>query len=319
MLTNPLRDVPNVRLAVVTPTRNRPREVAKILASLHNQARQPDLVVIVDGSDPELRPEVRRIVKQDWPGAHYLEHWPPSAAAQRNHGLEAVLAKDVDLIAFIDDDVTLPADALEVASREILQAVPEFIGFGLNPSDPDSNRSYGRMKNSQIARRLGLYSDRVSAVTVSGWHTRLLQVKSPTEVDWLPSGASIWKARAIRNVRFDEYFEEYSYLEDLEFSLCAREQGRLLLLSSAYFLHEPAAGGRKSRFWFGRIEIRNRLYIVRKHGLSEPRFWLGAVVRATLTLGSVLVGHFEEFGRLLGNCAEVLRSCAISKKMRGSR
>jgi GT2 family glycosyltransferase len=300
-----------MRLVVITPTRNRPKEVAVLLASLCEQTRRPDLLVVVDSSDPDLRPEVRSAVLEGWPGACYVEHWPPSAAAQRNRGLDAVV-NDCDLVALIDDDITLPSNTLENACREIAESAPEFIGFGFNPSDADAVRGYGRLKSSRLARRLGLYSDRIGAVTASGWHTRLTRVAASTEVEWLLSGAVIWKAEAIRAIRFDEFFEQYSYLEDLEFSLQARAQGRFLALSSASFLHEPSLVGRKSRFWFGRIEIRNRLYIVRKHGLSEARFWAGAAIRAAATFGHALLGHSREFGRLQGNCVEVLKTVVMN-------
>lgn len=292
------------RLAVVVPTRNRPHEVATLLASLSVQSRRPESLVVVDSSDPDLRDQVRSAVKRGLSAALHIDHWPPSAAAQRNRGLDAV-SGDCDLVALLDDDVTLPPDALETACREIADAAPDFIGFGLNPTDKDATRGYGRLKGSRLVHWLGLYCDRVGAVMPSGWHTRLLSVAQPAEVQWLTTCAAIWKASAIRNIRFDEFFEQYSYLEDLEFSLQARKNGRLLALASASFLHRPAVGGRKSRFWFGRIEIRNRLYIVRKHRLSEPRFWLGAVLRSVLTLGEGAAVRREELARLAGNVAEM--------------
>ena len=296
------------RLAVVVPTRNRPEELSTLLASLGEQTLRPDLVVVVDGSDDDLRPQVHTIVQNGWSDARYISHWPPSAAAQRNRGLDVVL-DHCDLVALIDDDLTLDRRAFEDACSEIAGAPSDFIGFGFNPADEDARRGYGRLKGSGLAKRLGMYSDRIGAVTPSGWHTRLVRVDAPTEVEWLLSGAVIWKAAAIRQTRFDEFFVQYSYLEDLEFSLQARRLGRFLALSSASFLHKPAPGGRKSRFWFGRIEIRNRRYIVRKHGLSITRFWMGAVVRSVMTLASAIGGRPSEFGRLAGNAVEF---CSLS-------
>ena len=126
--------------------------------------------------------------------------------------------------------------------------------------------------------------------------------------------AAVWRASAIRNLRFDEFFVEYSYLEDLEFSLQARKQGRFLLLPDAAFLHVPAPGGRKSRFWFGRIEVRNRHYIVRKHGLSLWRFWLGMTIRSVMTLGRGLARDPSELGRFAGNLREIAYACLCKIK-----
>ena len=295
---------PSFRLAVVIPTRNRPRELASLLASLACQVRQPDIVVVVDGSDNDLRAENTKELYAIWPLARYLEHWPPSAAAQRNRGLDLVLS-DCDFVALLDDDITLSADALEAAIDEIVHSDDKFIGFGLNPSDADARQGYGLLRCSRIVKWLGLYSDRIAAVTLSGWHTRQVRVETSTEVEWLTTCAVIWRGSAVRRIRFDEFFEQYSYLEDLEFSLQARKCGRFLALASASVLHKPAAGGRKSAFWFGCIEIRNRLYIVRKHGLSQPRFWLGVGLRAALTLGEALSGKRAAWQRLGGNMVEV--------------
>tara|TARA_R110002020_G_scaffold24229_5_gene79935 strand:- start:893 stop:1834 length:942 start_codon:yes stop_codon:yes gene_type:complete len=300
-------------LAVVVPTRNRPHELATLLANLAEQTRWPDCVTVVDGSDEEFCPEIRRLVATCGLACRYLRHWPPSAAAQRNAGLDAVLPA-CDLVALIDDDLTLNPEAFEIACRASVDLGDEFVGLGFNPTEEGAKVGYGALKATRLAKSLGLYSNRVGAITPSGWHTRLLFVNRVTEVDWLLSGAVVWRASAIGDLRFDEFFEEYSYLEDLEFSLQARRRGRFAILPEATYLHVPAEGGRKSRFWFGRIEIRNRYYIVKKHGLSRWRFWLGAGIRAAMTLGGALVGRGEDAGRLRGNLAEI--SSMIGKRTR---
>jgi len=315
------------RLAIVVPTRNRPAELTTLLANLEAQSGAPDAVIVVDSSDEPLRGEVEAIVGRARLPCTYLRHLPPSAAAQRNAGLNAALAS-AELIAFLDDDLTLDARALESASTEIARSGAEFIGFGFNPVDADSRRDHGMLKKLRLTEALGLYSGRTGAVSPSGWHTRLMHVEEPTEVEWLLSGAVIWRANAIGDLRFDEYFEQYSYLEDLEFSLQARRRGRFLVLSSATYLHTPAPGGRKSRFWFGRIEVRNRYYIVRKHRLSRWRFWLGTAIRCAITLGTGLTSDRRELGRFWGNVSEMgrilrpridLRNFRVQGVQRGAR
>jgi GT2 family glycosyltransferase len=292
------------RLAVVVPTRNRPGEVAILLASLREQTRQPNVVVVVDSSDADLQPAVVRAVAEGWLAAHYIEHSPPSAAAQRNHGLD-IVGKDCDLVALLDDDVTLSPDTLANALAEIAAAPDTVIGFGLNPLEEEARIGYGAWKRSAFARALGLYSPRVGAITRSGWHTRLLRVDHTQEVEWLTSCAVMWRISALDGLRFDEFFVQYSYLEDLEFSLQARPRGHFWVLASANYLHSPSPAGRKSQFWFGRTEIRNRRYIVGKHGLSVPRFWLGAMLRGAMTFGEGLTGRRAAWERLAGNLAEL--------------
>lgn len=300
-----------MRLAVVVPTRNRPREVETLLANLAQQTRRPDSVTVVDSSDDCIRETIEALVAASPLPCTYLRHTPPSAAAQRNAGLDAVV-EHADLVALIDDDLTLGAEAFANTCRHAEELEPDIIGFGFNPTDEDSRRPYGKLKASKAAEALGLYSGRMGAVARSGWHTRQVQVDKITKVEWLLSGAVAWRAKAIQNLRFDEFFERYSYLEDLEFSLQARQRGRFVILPDATFLHKPAEGGRGSRFWFGRIEIRNRYHIVRKHGLSRWRFWLGAAIRAGMTLAEGLSSR-GEMSRLCGNIRELL-SIAFSRR-----
>lgn len=301
-----------VRLGVVVPTRNRPTRIRDLLENLSTQTRRPDTVVVVDGSDTELM--CRTIVEsfENRLPIHYVTLHPPSAAAQRNVGLERVICH-VDLVAFIDDDVILHGDALETACAGIAVAGSEFAGFGLNPVDEGAAREYGKLRDSRLAEKLGLYSPEVCAVSPSGWHTRPVTVDKDTEVQWLSTAAVIWRVDTVREVRFDEYFREYSYLEDLDFSLQARKRGRMKLLANVCYEHDPAPEGRKSRFWFGRIEVRNRQYIVRKHRLSQPRFVLGLAIRVGLTFVDVVRGRWSEAGRLAGNVYEIPRSIILQK------
>ncbi|TFF25108.1 glycosyltransferase family 2 protein [Jiella endophytica] len=303
-----------MRLCVVVPTRNRPRELAALLTNLSAQAHRPAKIVVVDGSDDCLAAEIADIVAAAGPSCRYLRHWPPSAAAQRNAGIDAVIG-EADLVALIDDDVTLDPEALDVVCRKAAVLDPAIIGFGLNPLDVDAQIGHGSWKTSWLTKRLGLYSDEAAAVSPSGWHTRILHVAEETEARWLTSCAVVWRAEAISDLRFDEYFEAYSYLEDLDFSLQACRRGRFVILPDATYLHVPAKGGRKSRFWFGRIEVRNRHYIVCKHGLSRWRFWLGTAIRAAMTGAETVSGKREEFDRLVGNVAEI---AAVVRRLGGA-
>ncbi len=301
------------RLAVVTPTRNRPVELARLLQNLRGQSCLPASVVVVDGSDPGIDCESVIREERGFLDVHYLRHCPPSAAAQRNAGIAAVRDR-VELIALVDDDVLLEPGCFERAIGQIRKLPTDYIGFGLNRTDAEAQGGSGGWKVSWLARRLGLYSDRTGAVAPSGWHTRFRTVSALTEVDWVPSEAVIWRATALRTLHFDEFFVRYSYLEDLDFSLEARRLGRLVVLPDARYEHHPAPHGRGSSFWFGKIELRNRSYIVRKHGLSRWRFGLGVCARMALTLSELVRDRQGALGRLAGNLVELPRLLGLRKR-----
>jgi glycosyltransferase involved in cell wall biosynthesis len=74
------------RIAFVVPTKDRPDDLRKMLASLAQQTRRPDQVIVVDGSDPEVRRVVDEAHSLD---VEYVREFPPSLARQRNAGARA--------------------------------------------------------------------------------------------------------------------------------------------------------------------------------------------------------------------------------------
>src|SRR5665213_2801863 len=97
-------------IGFVIATKDRPADLRRMLRSIATQTHRPDLVIIVDSSNTPVSfvaEEFRELLR-----VQYIHRLPPSAAAQRNAGIDAIPA-DVELIAFVDDDATLEPSALE--------------------------------------------------------------------------------------------------------------------------------------------------------------------------------------------------------------
>jgi glycosyltransferase involved in cell wall biosynthesis len=264
-------------LALVVATRNRPVELRRLLASLATQSRKPDRVVIVDSSDTPVSAVLKSV---NGLAVECLRHWPPSASGQRNAGLARV-SGDCDLIGFVDDDAVLEPDAIERMLEFWETAPADAAGAGFNPLNQDSRLG---PRTWWITEKLGLYSRRRGAVAPSGWQSVFGCVQRDLEVDWLPSGAVVWRAEIIRGRRFDEFFDGYSYLEDVDFSYGLRPTWKLFVVAGAGYCHYPSAGGRVSARRFGRVEVRNRLYLVKKHRLSLGRCRAAVGIRLGMTL-----------------------------------
>jgi hypothetical protein len=59
---------------------------------------------------------------------------------------------------------------------------------------------------------------------------------------------------------------------------------------------------------FGRWEVRNRLYFVRKHCLSIGRCYVGLAIRFAISVGSGLVHwNTDLLNRAIGNMEELMR------------
>ena len=291
-------------IAFVVATKDRPGDLRIMLRSLAGQSRRPDQVVIVDSSADPVQS-----VAEEFGGLNvkYIHVDRPSASGQRNTGIRAV-DEGMDLIAFMDDDAVLEPGSLE-AMLNFWRAAPADMGgaaFNWLNFQPTGG---GWLKRSALCRWLGLYSPMKGQVMPSGWQTLAGIVSETTVVQWLPSGASVWRKDIFQKFRFDEFFDGYSYLEDLDFSFSVGRHYKLAVVAGAGFRHYPSPSGRGSMVRFGKVEVRNRLYFVRKHGLSVPRCYLGLMIRMMMTLAGAFSSHWRQnLGRAWGNCIGLLQS-----------
>jgi len=285
------------KLSLIIATKDRLADLRRLFDSLRVQTIQPAEIVIVDAGS-----EAVDCVVAEFPELtiRYLRHWPPSAAAQRNAGIRAC-SPSATLVGFADDDTTFEPGAIEAMLNFWKKADPDVLGAAFNMLNclmPPGQF----LKHSRLSHALGLYSAKSGGVARSGWQSVTGRVETTRFVEWLQSGAVIWRRSALEGSAFDEFFETYSYLEDLDLSYSIGQRGRLAIVAEAGYRHFPASGGRISERRFGCLEVRNRLYFVRKHGLSIPRCLLAIAIRFLMTLSSALL-RFDGgmFARAAGN------------------
>jgi GT2 family glycosyltransferase len=290
------------RISLIVATKDRPDDMRRLLESLCRQAERPAEIVVVDAGSEPVEPVIAEFPELT---TRYLRYWPPSAASQRNAGIRAC-APTATLIGFADDDTTFEPEAFANMLSFWKDAAPDILGasFNIRNYPPRDN---GLLKHSALAERLGLYSPRPGSVSLSGWQTIIGQMAEMQFVDWLPSTAVVFRRAVFDRDVFDEFFEGYSYLEDLDLGYTISRIGRLVVVVDAGFFHFPSPGGRVSARQFGRYEVRNRLYFVRKHCLSVTRCYIGLAIRLGMSVGSGLA-HWNTglLLRALGNIEELV-------------
>ena len=275
------------KIAFVVATKDRPAELERLLLSVAGQERKPDEIIVVDGSAASAAAVLAR------PGLsvlslRYARCLPPSAARQRNRGI-ALVRSDIDLIGFLDDDAVLAPGAMARMMDFWDSAGPEIGGAQFNMTNHPPVFAAG-LKRLPFVAALGLYSGKPGAVLPSGFQVMVGPVTKTTFVRWLGSGASIWRRQVFADEAFDEWFEGYSYLEDLDFSFRVGRRFRLAVVGGADYEHLPAGEGRGGGFRFGRREALNRLYFVTKNPeLSRLRCLLTLSLRLAISL--VLAGR----------------------------
>jgi len=275
-------------IAFVVPTKDRPDDLRRLLRSLAGQSRRPAEVIVVDGGD---RP-IRGILDDPaFAGLNlrYERCRPPSASRQRNRGL-ALVSPRIPLVGFIDDDTVLAPGALERMAEFWAAAGPDVGGAHFNRSNHPP--VFGaRMKKWPVLSALGIYSGRPGDVLPSGFQVIVGSMTETIFVRWLGSEASIWRREVFAEFRFDEWFEGYSYLEDLDFSYLVGARFRLAVVGGADYEHRPGSAGRGNGFQFGRREALNRIHFVRKHSELSPALCYAALA---LRLGISLVFAVRE-------------------------
>lgn len=269
----------SLKIAVVVPTIGRPAELRRMLESLAHQSRVPDQVVIID-EDGEGKSLAREFPQLD---VSVVTFPRGSVSAKRNQGIQTV-RPDIDLIAFMDDDIVLEPQALELMLDFWRESSPELGGVSFNlVNHPPLFAS--RLKSLKIVARLALYDSRGGVVLRSGMHTLIGFVPETELVQWLPSTAVVYRRKVLAEYSFDEWYQGYSYLEDLDLSYSISQKYRLAVVAGARFCHHPSCIGRPGPYLFGKKEVLNRLHFVKKHPELSPAWCcLALSIRATMSI-----------------------------------
>ncbi len=290
------------RASVIVPTIGRRDDLRKMLRSLAGQSRLPDEVIVVGDYVGDLLSEFCTLRPR-------FIHQPGSSASRNRNAGAAASGSTSDLLAFLDDDMVLEPEAWAAMMRFWESGPPDLGGAGFNWVNHPP-RSIPRLKRTALAKRLGLYSDQRGAVVRSGFHTTYGYVDADTPGSWLPSGAVVYRKRVFMEYGFDNWFEGYSYLEDLDLSYRVSKRYKLAMVSDARINHYPSGTGRPGNVLFGKKEVLNRLWFVRKHQeLSVGLCYVAIAIRMALSLLSAIqTRDIHPLGRIAGNLAGLARS-----------
>jgi glycosyltransferase involved in cell wall biosynthesis len=294
------------RLAFVIPTKDRPESLRQTLAGLVEQTRRPDLIAVVSSGSMERQYE--EVVRAFTEIKLEYRHAPSaSASGARNIGL-GLVKEPADLIAFLDDDVALDPDAIEVMLNFWRNAPDDVGGAGFNFRNvlaPETERKWALGPVKAFYRILvGEAANKPGKVLPSGFPTPIYPAKQTMQVDWLETVAVVFRREVAENYKFDEFYAGYSYLEFLDYTYSIGKRHKLYVVSGAWGSHYSAPI--RNSYLLGKKQVLNRIYFVRKHPeLSLPRC-LGALVLHTgfnVAVGVMLrdKGYFQRaWGNLAG-------------------
>ena len=204
--------------SLIIPTKDRSTKIIDLLKSLQTYKIKFFEILVVDSSNKK---NSNILINQSKKLQFKYFHTYPSTSHQRNFGLNKKNSF-TKFVMFLDDDVVFYKTTFKEMNKIIEKYTlnDEVGGFGFNQMQKDINKNFfERIKKSKFINFFGLYSDKPGKVLKSGWHTKILNVKKNIYVDWLYTTACIYKSEIIHNLKFDQNLGQYSYLEDLDFSL----------------------------------------------------------------------------------------------------
>ena len=256
----------------IVPTKDRPELLARLFESLVGQEQWLRQLIIVDGSDEPVRAVCEQFDKLP---ITYQHVQPPGLARQRNAGLE-LIAADIDLVGFWDDDLVIGPGALQAMSEFWEQASPEVGGaeYNIMLSEEDMP-ARGGVRGA--LDRVFLLDDprRPGAILASGEAVNAFPAQDSHEVEWLCGGANLYRREVFRENDFDEWFDAYGVGDDIEFSYRVSQRGQLWIVAPAQVQHLPVEFRPGSEFALARVRATNHLYFVQNNSDRFSRL-LGA-------------------------------------------
>lgn len=282
-------------MLIVIPTRNRVKELTNTLNFLDSNQFFFKKIVIVDSSKLEIKQKIKEKIKEYNSNIKIIDS-EPSTCIQRNAGFNFI--EDNEYIMFLDDDNIFYPDAF-YKMQYFLNNNKNFSGVAFNQIYNEKISILEKFKKNYISNKLGIYSSNIGGFSNSGWQSRFINFTNNAIVQWLPTRAVIYRSEKVKKIRFDEKLGIYGYLEDLDFSLELKKKGNLMVCSDARYSHDQSIT--RPGFEFGKKELRNRYYIVKKHNLKKNLFFLTSLFRMVLTLKEGIFGDINSFKRLAGN------------------
>jgi GT2 family glycosyltransferase len=278
------------RSAAIICTRNRAEALSRTVDSIENVAQEtPLLLIVVDASDQEILKQNKNRLSESSSLSHLHLHYPdrPSLARQRNYGIQR-LPSDVEIVFFLDDDVSLKPGYL----REIVTLFDrnsEVVGVGGYDVNQNVTSSFSAQ---QLLRYLFLLDHpQPGRVLPSGEASPPHRTRSdrPISVHWLAGFTMAYRRSVLERESFDNRLDGYSHYEDRDLAVRICRHGRLMVHPGAQLAHRRSSQNRYDAVRFNYSMLTHLYWFVEKNLESpfrKPAFWWATLGRVLATVFS---------------------------------
>jgi GT2 family glycosyltransferase len=240
-----------LKLSIIIPTRNRPRDLEALLHSILHQSCPPFEVNIVDNSDNDLTKNLVKQYETEFTKIgsklKYIKG-PKDLPASRNLG---VTFAEGDLILFLDDDTLLEKNVIQTLilffenNPKALGVQPQILNVG---GDSNSKHTFSLFENSIYKVLMLTYSaENKLCVRRSGmsiFPSTLTRVITAQRL----SGICCVRREIFTKFKFDENLKLWAFMEDLDFSyrVYKKNPDSLFAIPYAKVFHKHSPEGRIS-------------------------------------------------------------------------
>lgn len=203
-----------MKISIVIPTKNRPEDLLKAVASIVAQARLPDELILVDQSDSDAsRRAVQDMVKAAGDAIRLIHIYDPRVRGLVDAKRVGASNSSGDVVCFLEDDVVLEPGYIGQMERAF-DNHPAMMGCcGVMTNLPELPSNYVRLFH--LFHRGIFHDDRVG---VHGHLAGSDDTMIPSR--YLSGGTSAFRSCVFEKVPFD-LANGFFMLEDIDFSMRA--------------------------------------------------------------------------------------------------
>lgn len=298
--------------AVIICTRNRPSDLRSTLQSIASQrATSRRRVFVVDASNPAVRCEnqdaLQKIGPNHW---HHLTYdGTPSSARQRNYGI-SLIPSWVDVIHFLDDDVTLHSGYFAALTHALHKDTNLGGVGGIVYEDACSSPPHHTSPLATLFLLDGPPGEMLSsghAPSAQRYPPSASPPTSPVPTEYL-NGCSSYRREVIAETKFDPILNTQSLCEDLDLSYRVSHSHDLKVIPEAKLTHHRSPRNRQSITRYARKMVVHRYWLVCKHDLSKVAFWWSVLGQFGARLLSSQSTKWVSLNGLLQGIACILRN-----------
>lgn len=259
----------NPDFSVIVCTKDRPKDLARMMDSVDRQTLLPAELILVDASETD---ETKKLAAAQEKDAAYPVRYissKPGLTLQRNRGLDAASGK---YLAYFDDDVVLEPECLSFFTEAFKGHPGPRVAGVTGLATNIGQRATGL---DGFLKRLFFLTDMgAGRIKLSGFSEMRVGDK-PGFVEVVSGCNMAFKKDILKKYRFDERLTTYAYLEDLEISQRLGKDHVFWYEPRARLLHLSTTTVNPDTRRLRRMLVRNHAYLFKKNTAKDFLHYYG--------------------------------------------